>query len=103
MSVSPMSAQSTESTPSTLSIAQRWTEQSRKSPRRILLPEAEDPRMLRAAAEALALGVCKPEFVGSPDKIAAAARDANVAVPDVPIHDPTTHPRFEEFCATYAV
>jgi phosphate acetyltransferase len=85
-----------------MSIAQQWTEQARALGRRIVLPESEDPRMLRATREALDAGLCKVEFVGDPAKVGALAAAEGVDVSDVPVHTPERDPNFDRFCELYA-
>lgn len=46
--------------------------------RRIVLAEGEDPRVVAAAEQAAAEGVCRPLLVGRPEAVAEAARAAGV-------------------------
>lgn len=84
-----------------MTIVERWAEGARGKLQTIVLPESEDPRMIRAAADALKLGICRIEFVGDPNKIRGVAEQEGISVPDVPIHTPAVHPRFQEFCDIY--
>lgn len=85
-----------------MSIIERWTEEARKARKRIVLPEADDPRMLHAARTAMDLGVCTIEFLGDPVKVAEAAANESLDISDMGICEPEKHPRFEEFCDVYA-
>src|SRR5690606_35003189 len=64
-----------------------WREAARLSPRRILLPEGNDARVLQAAAEANDMGVCRAEVMGDPDDVLRGWREAmgEAALPEVPV------------------
>ena len=49
----------------------------------MVLPEALDPRVLKAAAELSARGLAKVVLLGAPDKVAAQARKLNVDISEV--------------------
>lgn len=57
----------------------------------IVLAEGEDPRVLAAAEQAQALGICKPSVVGRREDIARVAREAGIEQ-TVPILDPISEP-----------
>lgn len=60
-------------------------------PRRIVLPEGEEPRILKAAAYCAEHGVARPVLLGKKELLAAAWQEVNAArVPDsVELIDPT--------------
>ncbi|UCG15654.1 MAG: phosphate acetyltransferase [Phycisphaerales bacterium] len=53
-------------------------EQARTFKNRIVLPEGDEPRTVRAAARMLELGVCQPILIGDPEAIAREAKSAEV-------------------------
>lgn len=57
----------------------------------IVLAEGEDPRVVAAAEEAAAGGICRPILVGEPGAVARAAAAAGVIL-TVPVLDPATDP-----------
>lgn len=57
----------------------------------IVLAEGEDPRVLAAAEQAQALGICKPCVVGRRDEVARVARAAGIEQ-TVPVLDPVSEP-----------
>ena len=59
--------------------------------RTIVLAEGEDPRVVTAAARAVAAGLCRPCLIGAPSRVAAVAQTAGVDVV-CPILDPTQDP-----------
>lgn len=85
-----------------MSIVSRWAEEARKSSRLIVLPEAEDPRMLHAAVEAQQLGICRVQLLGDAGKLGDVAASEGLDITAFPITDPTKDARFDAFCAKYA-
>lgn len=80
-----------------------WREEALRTPRRVLLPEGTDPRILQAAATANALGVCQAEVMGTPDELRATwtAHNLSGTLPAI-VPPPEQHPLFSEMCDTYA-
>lgn len=66
---------------------------ARRLDKRILLPEALDPRVLEAAARARDDGLCRPVLVGARDEIEHAARAAGFSFEAEQIRDPREDPR----------
>lgn len=73
---------------------QRRAASSRK---RIVLPEATEPRTLKAASELRSRGVAEPVLVGEPDEVTKAARSAGVTLSNLEILSPTNHPRADAY------
>src|SRR5215831_9881909 len=65
-------------------------ERAAKSPKRIVYPEATDPRVLRAAARIVELRMAKPILVGSPEAVESKARELGINVSHIEIVDPKT-------------
>lgn len=63
-------------------------EKAKADVKTIVLPEAEDERTIRAAAQALEQGLAKIVLLGNPDKIYADAKTYGVNVDDAAIVDP---------------
>ena len=72
-------------------------ERARARHGRVVLPESTEPRTLRAAATLVEQGLAEVTLVGAPDRIAAAAREAGVDLPDVEIVSPATYPDLDGF------
>ena len=81
----------------------KWREVAQQNPRRVLLPEGADPRILQAASIANARGVCHASVMGEPGTVEATwrASDLSGEMPPVVASGPH-HPRFEEMCQAYA-
>ncbi|MFA4991958.1 MAG: phosphate acetyltransferase [Candidatus Omnitrophota bacterium] len=62
-------------------------ERARKDKKRILLPEAGDERVLKAAEEILKLGICAPVIIGNPDTASSVAKKYGVDLKGVEIID----------------
>ena len=73
-------------------LEEQLLERARQDPRRIVLPEAEDPRVLRAAARLREAGIAHPILVGSRDRIAEAAQKVAVPLDGIAIEDPAGSP-----------
>jgi len=65
-------------------------ERAAKKPKRIVYPEATDPRVLRAAACIVELRMAKPVLVGAPALVEAKAREIGVSLSHIEIVDPKT-------------
>ena len=61
---------------------------AKQHPLRIVLPEAEDPRTLAAAARLKREDIARPILVGSKDTIVGAARAASIDISEITIEDP---------------
>jgi len=61
---------------------------ARAHPRRIALPEADDPRVLAAARRLVDEGLARPVLVGAPEGVRAAARTHGVALDGIDVLDP---------------
>ena len=65
-------------------------ERAANEPKRIVYPEATDPRVLRAAERMVKMRLAKPVLIGSPASVEARAREFGVSLSHVEIVDPTT-------------
>lgn len=67
----------------------RITEQARRANKRIVLPEGDEPRTVRAAAICAKRGIAKCVLLGNPDEIHSVARGQEIELPpEVEIIDP---------------
>jgi phosphate acetyltransferase len=65
-------------------------ERATKQPKRIVYPEATDPRVLRAAARLVEMRMAKPVLVGPPHDVEAKAKEIGVGLSHIEIIDPKT-------------
>ena len=64
---------------------------------RIVFPEGEDPRILKAARILADEGIAEPILLGDPDAIRRQADDAGVTLEEIQLANPTTSPQRETF------
>src|SRR4051812_2767797 len=65
-------------------------ERAAKAPKRIVYPEATDPRVLRAAARLVESRMARPLLVGSPESVETRARELGIPLSHIEIVDPKT-------------
>ncbi len=70
---------------------------ARSSPKRIVLPEGEDPRVIAAAAIITGEGFARITLLGRPAAIEASAKKAGVSLSGITIIDPNSNPRLESY------
>ena len=82
--------------PSARPILEQLRRRAARRKARIVLPEGEDPRVLRAAVEAKALGLCEPTVVAHPRAVSAAAEALGLDF-DLPVLLPDDDARIGEY------
>lgn len=78
---------------------QVW-EKARRTPKRIALPEGDEPRTIQAAARVRAEGIAKPVLLGEPDRIRAAAREVDAEIDGIELICPASDSRAETYAET---
>ena len=66
-------------------------------PKRIVFPEGEDSKVVRAAAQLVDDGIGVPVLLGRRDRITALAEDGNIDLEGIEIEDPSTSSRREAY------
>jgi len=80
----------------------RFVEIARTSPRRIVLPEGQDPRVVRAANQVMEQGIAAEVIVlGTPDEIAAACTQAGLNEQNFTALSHTTAQEFDSMADLY--
>lgn len=85
-----------------MDVAARFKALARENPKRIVFPEALDPRILEAAVICGAEGICEPVLLGDPGQVAAAAAEAGLTLDHVHIQDPGQQLALDRYAAVYA-
>jgi phosphate acetyltransferase len=67
----------------------RLRERAAKKSKRVVYPEGEDVRVLRAAREIVDAGMARPILVGDPQKISNSAKGAGLSLSGIEIADPS--------------
>jgi len=80
-----------------MSAFDRVLNNARKNKRRIVLPEAQDERVLQAAARAVQENIAEPILLGSPADIKSLLADLGLPDDGLIMVDPTIDPRREKY------
>jgi len=68
-----------------------------QSPRRVVFPEGEEPKVVRAAAILVDEGIAQPVLLGNRARIEAIADQGNIDLDGIDIEDPATSARRETY------
>ncbi|MGL4308700.1 phosphate acetyltransferase [Cetobacterium sp. SF1] len=82
-----------------MSIIVQIREKAKTLGNKIVLPEATDERVIRAAAEVVANNIATPVLVGDKDAIVKFAKELNVSLEGVEIADPNTYEKLDAYVA----
>ena len=83
-----------------MSLMEQVWEKARRTPKRIVLPEGDEPRTIQAAARVRAEGIAKPVLLGEPDRIRAAAREVDAEIDGIELICPASDSRAETYAET---
>ncbi|MFK7994973.1 MAG: phosphate acetyltransferase [Granulosicoccus sp.] len=75
----------------------RVLDAARRQLRSVVLPEANDERILTAAVAAQSMGIAKPVMLGNPDRVTALAQALNLDPGNLKIIDPTSKEQHERY------
>jgi phosphate acetyltransferase len=84
-----------------MNLLEKFKDQARKNPKRIVLPEGIEPRTVKAATIITQEKLAHVTLIGNREKIEAVAKEQNVDVGAVPSIDPETAREFDEYAAAY--
>ncbi|HEY2066111.1 MAG TPA: NADP-dependent malic enzyme [Gemmatimonadaceae bacterium] len=70
---------------------------AQRAPKRIVFPEGEEPKIIRAASILVDDGIAHPVLLGDRGRIEQVAEENRISLTDVTIEDPATSPRREEY------
>jgi len=85
-----------------MGLIDRFIEQAKSNPKRIIYPEGTDERIVAAAVRVAELGVARPSVLGKPEELSAAADRAGVGLDEVGQIDPTASADLERYAETYS-
>lgn len=69
--------------------------------KKIVFPEAKDPRILRAAARLQEEGLLTPVLIGKPEEVRKAAQEAAANIEQIEIMDPDQYDEFEAMVTAF--
>ncbi|MEA1940471.1 MAG: phosphate acetyltransferase [Candidatus Caldatribacteriota bacterium] len=85
-----------------MNISKMIREKAKKNPKTIVLPEGEEPRMVKATEKIVQEGFAKLILLGREEKIKAVARDLKIKFPNsVKIIDPKNSGKIKEYSESY--
>lgn len=87
---------------SATSTVEEFIRRARSNPQRVVLPESDDSRILKAASVAAKEEIARPLLIGNQEVVAASSREFDVDLHGVQVVDPQSSPRFEEYVAIYS-
>src|SRR5689334_9776489 len=67
------------------------------NPKRVVFPEGEEPKIIRAASICVEDGIASPILLGNREAIEQKARGMNVPLDEIAIEDPATSPKRDEY------
>jgi len=70
---------------------------AQRAPKRIVFPEGEEPKIMRAAQIMVDDGIAAPILLGDRDRIEAIAAENRISLEEIDIHDPATSERREDY------
>ncbi len=73
---------------------------AQSNPKRIVLPEGNNPVILRAAHQAAREGICRPLILGDKDEIITLARNLQIPLEGIQVEDHLKSPLRERFAKT---
>ena len=76
-------------------------DQAKRDPKRIVLAEGQDPRVIKAASILAAEGIARPVLLGTHEDLQAAADEAGVTLDGIEVVWPMRDPKFAEYAADY--
>jgi len=85
----------------TESVLDVFLSEARKNPKRIVLLEGEDERIIKAADLAVKQGIAYPVLMGSKENILNKAKAIGIELKDVEIIDPRTAEKLDEYASLY--
>jgi malate dehydrogenase (oxaloacetate-decarboxylating)(NADP+) len=68
-----------------------------RDPKRVVFPEGEDPKIIRAAQIVVDEGIAYPILLGNREAIEATARAAGISLEEIEVQDPATSAMREEY------
>ncbi|MEO8333417.1 MAG: NADP-dependent malic enzyme [bacterium] len=68
-----------------------------RDPKRIVFPEGEEPKIIRAAATLVEDGIAYPTLLGNPETIRRIAGENRISLEGITIDDPATSPRRDAY------
>ncbi|HXF04070.1 MAG TPA: phosphate acetyltransferase [Blastocatellia bacterium] len=75
--------------------------QARRNPKRVVFPEGENEKVLRAAHLLVDEGIARPVLLGNEERIRQQARELDIALDEIELIDPIRSPKFEGYAREF--
>ena len=75
---------------------------AKANPQRVVFPEANEEKILRAACQVRDMGIANPILVGEPKAVSALAASIEVSLDGITVDDHTDKGKVEQFASEYA-
>ncbi|OGV59849.1 MAG: phosphate acetyltransferase [Lentisphaerae bacterium RIFOXYC12_FULL_60_16] len=85
-----------------MDLVQRFMEQAKRKPARVVFPEGDDARIIKAAAKAQELGIARPIVVGDTDAVGRLAAEQKVSLKGVQVVSPQDPAYANRYAEAYA-
>lgn len=84
-------------------VMRKYREQARREPKRLVLPESENERILQACQILADEGIAKPVLLGDPEILQRKIKELDLdLIGRVEIIDHLNHPRFQDYAKEYS-
>ncbi len=83
-------------------IIEQLQKRAKANPQRVVFPEANEEKILRAASQALASGIAAPILVGEPATVSSLAGSIGVSLKGIAVVDHTDQKKVEHFVSSYS-
>lgn len=85
-----------------MDLIQRFKTEAGKSPKRIVFPEGDDERIVKAAQAITREGFARVIVLGNAEEVAALAKQCGAVLDGVTVTDPKTSPDLERYAREYS-
>ncbi|MDQ1266491.1 MAG: hypothetical protein QG635_1643, partial [Bacteroidota bacterium] len=82
-------------------IMSRIFQKARLKPKRIVFPEGDEPRIMKAAIQSVDEGIAKPILLGNEERIRATASELNYDLEGIEIINPKNSPKLVKYIDEY--
>lgn len=83
------------------SFMEKIYEKAQKNPKRVVLPEGNDERMIEAAVKATQIGIAKVTLIGDPEKMSQIAKNKNLSLNEIEIIDINNLPNIRDYAEEF--
>ena len=83
-------------------VMQQLQLKAKANPQRVVFPEANEEKILRAACQVRDMGIANPILVGEPKAVSALAASIEVSLDGITVDDHTDKRKVEQFASEYA-